>query len=313
MKRLTRISLYSIAVIFFALLGASIYFINYALTPKDRKDFNEDREFAIMKDEYPNLSQWIDSIRPHLQSTHFKNADDLTLYARYAKAATHTPHTAIIIHGYKMNSLSMLHIAYLFHHELGYNILLPDLQGHGMSEGNLIQMGWKDRCDIKHWIAVADSTFGGNTSIVITGISMGGATTMMTSGEQLPDCVKCFVEDCGYTSVWDEFHGELKNQFGLPAFPLLHVTSFVNKVWHGWSFSEASSLNQVEKSSKPMLFIHGDNDTYVPTAMVYELYKTKAEPKEIYISKGSAHAKSYHDHPEQYTAAVRDFVSKYCN
>ena len=71
-------------------------------------------------------------------------------------------------------------------------------------------MGWKDKDDIKQWIDVANNAFGGHTQMVITGISMGGATTMMTSGETLPQCVKCFVEDCGYTSVWDEFCGELK-------------------------------------------------------------------------------------------------------
>lgn len=313
MKKANKILLSSCTVLFIAIMGASIYFINFALTPKKHMEFNEDYEYAIMKNEYPGIAHWIDSIRPQLQSTHLINTDGLKLYARFAKSPSSTPHTAIIIHGYKMNSLSMLHIAYLFHHDLGYNILLPDLQGHGMSEGNLIQMGWKDRNDIKRWIEVADSTFGGNTAITITGISMGGATTMMVAGEQLPDCVKCFVEDCGYTSVWDEFNGELKNRFNLPSFPLLYTTSITNKIWHGWSFSEASSINQVAKCSRPMLFIHGGNDTYVPTQMVHELYKAKAEPKEIYISKGSAHAESYHDHPEQYTIAVRDFVNKYCN
>ena len=62
--------------------------------------------------------------------------------------------------------------------------------------------------------------------MVVHGVSMGAATTMMVSGEELPPYVKCFVEDCGYTSVWDEFKGELKNQFGLPAFPLLDVASW---------------------------------------------------------------------------------------
>ena len=39
---------------------------------------------------------------------------------------------------------------------------------------------------------------------------MGAATTMMTAGEDTPDQVKCFVEDCGYASVWDIFSNELK-------------------------------------------------------------------------------------------------------
>lgn len=301
-----------IFIVFTLILGlSSIYFIKFALTPKDRQQFDKNHEYAIMKNEYPQIAHWIDSISVRLNDIYITNSEGYNLHAIYASATTPTKKTAIIIHGYKMNAISMLHITYLFNHDLHYNVLLPDLQGHGLSQGDEIQMGWKDKDDIIQWISLTDSIFGGNTQIVITGISMGGATTMMVSGETLPKCVKCLIEDCGYTSVWDEFKGELKNQFGLPAFPLLYTTSTTNKVWHGWNFTEASSLNQVKKCHKPMLFIHGDNDTYVPTAMVYELYNAKAEPKEIYISKGSAHAKSYKDNPELYTTKVRDFVDKY--
>ena len=118
-------------------------------------------------------------------------------------------------------------------------------------------MGWKDRLDILKWINVTKGIYGDSTEIVIHGISMGAATTMMVSGEQLPANVKCFVEDCGYTSVWDEFSKELKNQFGLPEFPLLDATSLLCKIKYGWSFKEASALNQVRKCHLPMFFIHG--------------------------------------------------------
>ena len=37
---------------------------------------------------------------------------------------------------------------YLYNRDLGYNILLPDLQHQGESEGPAIQMGWKDRWDV---------------------------------------------------------------------------------------------------------------------------------------------------------------------
>lgn len=65
-------------------------------------------------------------------------------------------------------------------------------------------MGWLDREDILRWIdfILADDP---QAKIVIHGISMGAATTMMTAGESTPDNVKAFVEDCGYTSVWDIF------------------------------------------------------------------------------------------------------------
>ena len=66
---------------------------------------------------------------------------------------------------------------------------------------------------------------------------------MMTSGDELPDYVRGFVDDCGYSSAWDEFKYKLKDEFGLPAFPVLHCASLVCKSRYGWSFKEASSVS----------------------------------------------------------------------
>ena len=123
--------------------------------------------------------------------------------------------------------------------------------------------------------------------------------------------MKCFVEDCGYTSVWEQFAKELNGQFGLPAFPLLDAASALCAVKYGWNFREASALEQVRKSALPMLFIHGDADDYVPTEMVYPLYEAKPGEKELWVVPGAAHAMSYRDNREEYTRRVGEFVGKY--
>lgn len=70
-------------------------------------------------------------------------------------------------------------------------------------------------------------------------------------------------------------------------------------------------IDQVKKCKLPMLFIHGDNDDFVPSWMVKPLYQAKPQPKELYIAKGSKHAQSLIDHPQEYAARVKDFVEKY--
>lgn len=206
----------------------------------------------------------------------------------------------------------MMHIASIYHH-MGFNLLLPDLHAHGRSEGEAVQMGWLDRLDVMRWMEVANSRFGhdGSTRMVLHGVSMGAATVMCVSGETLPSYVKCFVEDCGYTSAWDEFEGELHDRFGLPAFPLLHACSALCRVRYGWSFDEASPLRQVARCHKPMLFIHGEHDTFVPFSMLARLYAAKPQPKAQWVSPGSIHARSFHDHPVAYAAHVRAFVGQY--
>jgi fermentation-respiration switch protein FrsA (DUF1100 family) len=60
-----------------------------------------------------------------------------------------------------------------------------------------------------------------------------------------------------------------------------------------------------------MLFIHGDQDDFVPTAFVYKNYEAKTQGyKELWLAPGSAHAMAYKDHPVAYVAHVRAFLEK---
>lgn len=302
-----------LAVILIALAGGSYYMLGYSLTPKDNKGRDIPGSYAYMRSTYPFITPWLDSLQTAgaLRDTFIISPEGRQLHAMFAAAARPTGKTAVIVHGYTDNAVRMLMIGYLYNKELDYNILLPDLQHNGLSGGPAIQMGWKDRLDVLEWMNIADTLFGGNTRMVVHGISMGAATTMMLAGEPQQPFVKCFVEDCGYTSVWDEFSFQLKEMFGLPEFPLMYTTSRLCDAEYGWNFKEASSLNQVRKCTLPMLFIHGDADTYVPTRMVYPLYDAKSGAKELWIVPGAAHAMSYRDYPQEYTERVRNFVEKY--
>jgi len=293
-------------------VGGSFYMLDYSLSSKHNNN-DEAESYKYMYDNYPYLHQWVDSLNKAsaLKDTFIIGNENNKLHAYFIAANKPTKKTAILVHGYTDNAIRMMMIGYLYNHDLNYNVLLPDLRAHGKSEGNTIQMGWKDRIDVIHWIDVAKGIYGDSINIVVHGISMGAATTMMVSGETLPSNVKCFVEDCGYTSVWDEFSKELEERFNLPEFPLMYATSLLCDIKYNWNFKEASPLNQVKKCRLPMFFIHGDADTYVPTWMVYPLYEAKPAPKELWIVRGAEHAKSYKQNPQLYLAKVKAFTDKY--
>ena len=214
-----------------ACIGGSLYLIDYALRPERQEP---DLQAAIKEEcgNYPFITPWIDSLVTHkaLRDTFITADDGCALHAFYVYAAKPTRKTALLIHGYGGQATGMLPIGYMYNRSLDYNILLPDLRRAGQSGGEAIQMGWLDRLDVKQWIDTAPSLFGDSLRIVVHGVSMGGATTMMVSGEKLPEYVDCFVDDCGYTSVWDEFALQLDNVFGLPSFPLLNTAELVCRV-----------------------------------------------------------------------------------
>lgn len=305
----------TLATLIVLLLCAALYMLDYALKPEGLQTRSRDTagSYTSIYKEYPELLAWTDSLQEAgaLHDAYLDNGQGERLHAFYVRAARPTGKTAVIVHGYTDNAIRMFPIGYLYSRQLGYNILLPDLHAHGQSGGDAIRMGWLDRLDVQAWTVKAHSIFGDSTQIVVHGLSMGAATAMMLSGEELPPYVKCFVEDCGYTSVWDEFGSELKQRFGLPAFPLLYITSQLCAWKYGWNFREASALEQVRKCTRPMLFIHGDADTFVPTWMVHPLYEAKPVPKELWLVPGAAHAVSYKENKAEYTQKVGAFVEKY--
>ena len=298
MKRIVRIVVVSVLLLAAIVAGGSLYMLSYSLRPDATMRAKNASSYEYMYGEYPFLRPWVDSLERTgaLRDTVILGSEGERLHAIYAAAPRPTDRTAVIVHGYT---------------DMGCNILLPDLYYHGQSEGRAIRMGWKDRFDVLRWMDIANDIFGGDTRMVVHGISMGAATTMMVSGEEQQPYVKCFVEDCGYTSVRDQFSKELKEQFGLPAFPLLDAASWLCGLKYGWTFGEASSLEQVKKSRLPMLFIHGDADDYVPTRMVYPLYGAKPGDKELWVVPGASHANSYRDNREEYTRRVGEFVGRY--
>lgn len=301
-----------IAIVAVLLVALCWYMIGASVSPGERgRDLEGAR--AEMIERYPELEPWLDSLEQAsaLRDTLITAEDGARLHAYYIEAHEPTQATAVIVHGYTDNAMRMMMIGYMYHHQLGYNILLPNLRYSGLSDGDHYGMGWRDRIDVLRWMQVADERFGGQTQMVVHGLSMGAATVMMLSGEQQEGYVRCFVEDCGYTSVWDIFEYNLRAIHHLPSFPLMDIANAISGLRYGWTPREASALKQVKRCTRPMLFIHGGSDTYVPTYMVYPLYEAHPGPKELWVPEGVEHAASYHDRPEEYTQRVAAFVGRY--
>lgn len=297
-------------VVITAIIGGGFYMLEYSLAPSPNRT-DTASYYSNLFSKYPETRPWVDSLRKihALRDTFVVMPTGEKHHALYVRNGSNR--TALVIHGWRGCSIMFLFLAHLYEKELGYNVVIPDLHAHGLSEGEMIQMGWLDRKDALHWLSVFRTD-----TMIVHGVSMGGATTMMMSAEQLPEGIKDirFVDDCGYTSVWDEFAGELKKQFGLSEFPLMYTTSLLCKLRYGWSFGEASAIKEVSRSTRPMFFIHGSKDTFVPTEMVYRLYKAKQEDKhakkELWIAEGAEHAESYLKHKDEYIRRVREFATQ---
>lgn len=248
---------------------------------------------------------WLDQYSP--ESVSITSADGLILRGLWLPADQPTGRTAILAHGYASRGSYMGRWAE-FYHRLGYNALLPDARGHGDSDGRHICFGWLDRLDCLRWIRFVTGRVGPDSEIVLHGVSMGGATVLMTSGEALPENVRFVISDCAYTSARDVLAYQMTRLFRLPTFPILPLASLICKLRAGFSYDEASALRQVTKSRTPTLFIHGRKDKFVPTEMVHRLHAACAAPKELFIVPEAGHGLAFATDPEGYAARVSRFI-----
>ncbi|MCO7108035.1 alpha/beta hydrolase [Gemmiger formicilis] len=89
------------------------------------------------------------------------------------------------------------------------------------------------------------------------------------------------------------FSSELQLRFGLPEFPILYTASGVARLRAGYSFTEASALAQVARCEKPMLFIHGTADDFIPYEMMDTLYNAKpGDNKAELTAEGAGHGEA---------------------
>ncbi|VUX13128.1 esterase [Streptococcus pasteurianus] len=300
-----RVLLGIIALLFVVSVGASFYFFHVAQIREEKSFINNNG-----RSKGNPIYAYEQSFDQLTKETLWMTNQGLKQDAWYVPAETATNKTVIVVHGFTNDKEDMKPYAWMFH-ELGYNVLMPDNMSHGDSEGQIIGYGWNDRLNVIKWAEMLVEQ-NSDSEITLFGVSMTPATVMMASGEEsLPDQVVNIIEDCGYSSVWDELKYQAKEMYNLPAFPILYEVSAISKIRAGFSYGQASSVNQLKNNTRPVLFIHGSDDTFVPTSMVYKNYQATQGEKELYIVKGAGHAKSFETDPQAYIEKISTFLKKY--
>ena len=237
------------------------------------------------------------------------NKHSKCLHAIYYEAPEKSNVYVITCHGYTGDpTLNKTYIKHFY--EMGFNVIAPYLRGHGKSEYKFCTMGWLDRLDIIDWIDCI-LEMDADAKIILHGVSMGAATVMMATGEELPVNVVCCIEDCGFTTLWEQYGIQLKELYNIPSEIFLKIINPVFKATLGYDIKDASAINQVKKSKTPTIFIHGDKDAVVPFWMNYPLYQNADCEKERLVVPGAHHAASAYLSPELYWNTVSQFIKKY--
>ena len=299
------------------LIGAANHFYSFSMKPK-KHDPRLDQDPS--EKEYAEGRRWMKN-HPMRENVYIRADDGLQLHANYipaepalensaASAAAEPEHRfAICVHGYANASDSMGLYARVYRDRYGMNVLLPDLRGHGRSDGDYVGMGYHDSRDILRWIdwiLEKDPA----AQIVLHGISMGAATVLMTTGLTLPTAVKAAVSDSSFTSAMEIFTAVYNglDEAKIPASVMLEAVRGIALVRAGYDLAKASPVEAVSHSKTPTLFIHGQADTLIPPEMMPALYKAAACKKAFQWIPEADHVQSVIVDPETYWARVERFL-----
>lgn len=240
--------------------------------------------------------------------------DGLKLKAWYAPAEKEPKRFAICIHGHNCNGPDECsHLFPFYRNTLGYNYLLPDLRGHGRSEGNKIGFSALDYKDINLWIDYLVDRFGEDIEIILHGISMGAATAMMVNNHSPRKQVKLIIEDCGFTNAYEQVGIKVKTIMkGRNAPHVVMMINFFCKVFSKYDLKkDADPLGTMKNAVNPVLFVHGEEDDLVPFYMCGKLYEACPVEKDIFTVPGATHAYCYYDAKEEYDQKITEFIKKH--
>ncbi|MDR2090988.1 MAG: lysophospholipase [Clostridiales bacterium] len=308
----------AVVVIALAILGIGLFaFKKLIIRHSMLEDIGKDKLilsllFKLMGDYVVEFGKYIDEESekllaiPHGEVT-VTTKDGLKLIGRFFENPIKTDKTVLCMHGYTSEGRRDFAGLAQFYLNEGYNVLLPDHRAHGRSEGKYIGFAALDRFDGLLWLDVLTKKYP-NGSIVMTGISMGGATVLQMADLDLPKNVKAIVSDCPFTSVKDELSFQIKRIFHLPPFPFVNIVSAICKKRAGYAFDEADSSEAVKNSKVPILFIHGGADVFIPYQMSEKCFNNCVTEKKFVIVDGAAHGSSHYWNSELYETSVKEFL-----
>ena len=276
-------------------------------------DLNDRRRIrgTVWERYYKEITDGIAWFHSHeYETVTIKSRDGLTLYGSLIKHDA-ARGTVIMFHGYRTFGECDFSADADHYYSFGYNLLLVDQRACGRSGGRFITFGIRERYDCCEWISYVADRYGMKHEIFLGGLSLGGSTVLMASGEGLPANVKGMISDSAFSSPKDIIGRTIRNKYHLPSGLLMPVMNFWSRLIAGISLDEYSTLEAMDTNHTPVLFVHGKEDDYVPWEMTVKAYEKCTAPKFLYLVEGAEHGVSYMLEPDEYRRRLTEFF-KFC-
>ena len=214
--------------------------------------------------------------------------------------------TAVIIIAGRMESLLYSYYFAEPYRKLGFNVLVIDNRAHGLSDGKVHCLGYKEYIDLINWGRLLHDRFH-NENVVLHGICIGSSEAVFAlTAPECPDYFRAMVAEGIYTTFHDSFVNHMIDG-GHAVYPW---TPFIMLYIRLFSHADAvhdGPLYRIDRLTKPILFIHSKEDRFsLPKEGELVYNKCKCEKKLVWFNKG-AHSRVRINDEEGYDKAITDF------
>ena len=246
---------------------------------------------------------WYDTIKK--QDYTVKSYDGYVLHVQKIFNSQPTDRYVLISHGYTDNHIGSLKYTRMYL-DLGFNVILYDLRGHGENEPTFCTYSIRERRDLEALIRDSRARYPEAKLFGIHGESLGSATSIAVLEYKPP--IDFVVADCGFSEITTVMQGGLRGMH-LPAW-LVHWASMCAKVRFGYYYHQMRPIDSLKDNQIPILFIHGDKDDFIIPAHSQKMQQATKGYSEIHLIPGATHAASILTAPEDYKRYVREFLQK---
>ncbi len=211
----------------------------------------------------------------------------------------------ILSHGYTDNHIGSLKYAGMYL-DLGFQVILYDLRGHGENEPAYCSYSMRERKDLAALISDTRKRYPDLAILGLHGESLGSATSVAVLETKPP--VDFVVADCGFSEIESIMRASLR-MMHLPGC-LVHLASLCARIRYGWFYHEIRPIDSLKDNTVPILFIHGADDHFIPPSHSRAMAAATKGYSEVHLIKGAPHAQSILTAPAEYRQIVEAFLRK---
>ena len=190
----------------------------------------------------------------------------------------------------------------------GWNVLTIDGRAHGLSEGKINSLGYREYRDVLAWAKYLHEREG-NRRILLHGICIGSSTAVFAAADsRCPDYVAGLVADGMYRRFYDSFLNHMKMDHR-PVFPFAIETMLWIRLFSRADAVFDGPMRRIGKVDRPILFLHSREDPFSTPDKVRQLYdRCPSANKRICWFDHGGHSKLRIANRAAYDGAIEAFL-----